>query len=76
MTPYYCLNEIAPIGLERFRPNYEETKELEQAQGILVRSASMHDMELSSNLLEIARAGAGVNNIPIDTCTKKGIVVF
>lgn len=76
MTPYYCLNEIAPIGLERFRPNYEETKELEQAQGILVRSASMHDMEFSSNLLAIARAGAGVNNIPIDTCTKKGIVVF
>lgn len=76
MFQYYCLNPIAKVGLERFRENFEETKEIRDAQGILVRSASMHEMELSDNLLAVARAGAGVNNIPLEKCAEKGIVVF
>lgn len=73
---YHCLNNIANAGLERFRVNFKETKDIEEAQGVLVRSAAMHDMELPDSLLAIARAGAGTNNIPIEECSKKGIVVF
>ena len=76
MFKYHCLNPIAPIGLDRFNQNYEKTDEIKNADGILVRSASMHEMELPENLLAIARAGAGVNNIPLDDCALKGIVVF
>lgn len=76
MFRYYCLNPIAEVGLERFTAQYEKTGQAEEAQGILVRSAAMHEMELPGPLLAIARAGAGVNNIPLDTCTEKGIVVF
>ncbi len=76
MNSYYCLNEISPIGLDHFLTNYERTMNIEEAQGILVRSAAMHDMEFSENLLAIARAGAGVNNIPLDACAKNSIVVF
>lgn len=76
MFQYHCLNPIAEIGLEKFTGNYEKTEDVKSAQGILVRSASMHDMEFSDNLLAIARAGAGVNNIPLDKCAEKGIVVF
>lgn len=76
MFQYYCLNPIAQVGLDRFRENFKETKEIGEAQGILVRSASMHEMELSDNLLAVSRAGAGVNNIPLDKCAEKGVVVF
>ena len=76
MFKYACLNPIAQVGLERFDEKYEKTEDLNAADGILVRSAAMHDMELSDNLLAVARAGAGVNNIPLDKCAEKGIVVF
>lgn len=76
MFKYHCLNPIAQVGLEKFSNQYERTEKIEEADGILVRSAAMHDMELPENLLAIARAGAGVNNIPLDKCAEKGIVVF
>lgn len=76
MFKYACLNPIAQVGLERFTDNYEKVEDIATAQGILVRSAAMHDMELSDELLAVARAGAGVNNIPLDKCAEKGIVVF
>ena len=76
MFKYHCLNNISKAGLGRFSALYEETDDVNEAQGILVRSAKMHDMEFSDNLLAIARAGAGVNNIPLDKCAEKGIVVF
>ena len=76
MFQYHGLNPIAQVGLENFTNSYEKTEDINKAQGILVRSASMHDMELSDELLAIARAGAGVNNIPLDKCAEKGIVVF
>lgn len=70
------LNKISHKGLERFSDQYKIGEETDGAHGILVRSQDMHSMELSSNLLAIARAGAGVNNIPVDKCTESGIVVF
>lgn len=76
MFQYYCLNPISKIGLENFTEEFVNTRDVNEAQGILVRSAAMHDMELSENLLAVARAGAGVNNIPLDKCAEKGIVVF
>ncbi len=76
MFKYACLNNISEKGLNKFSPLYEKCEEIGQAQGILVRSAVMHDMEFSDDLLAIARAGAGVNNIPLDRCAKQGIVVF
>lgn len=76
MFQYYCLNPIAQVGLEKFTQEFSKTDDINQAQGILVRSAAMHDMELSDQLLAVARAGAGVNNIPLDKCAEKGIVVF
>lgn len=76
MFKYHCLNPIADIGLNKFTENYEKTDCVEEADGILVRSAAMHDMELPEKLLAVARAGAGVNNIPLDKCAEKGIVVF
>lgn len=76
MFNYYCLNPIAEVGLEKFTDEFCKTDDADAAQGILVRSAAMHDMEFSENLLAIARAGAGVNNIPLDKCAEKGIVVF
>lgn len=76
MFRYHCLNPIAQVGLDKFKDNFEKTEHLEEADGILVRSAAMHDMELPENLLAIARAGAGVNNIPLEKCAQKGIVVF
>ena len=71
-----CLNPISNVGLERLSANYQLTKDVNEADGVLVRSASMHEMELPANLLAVARAGAGVNNIPLDKCAEKGIVVF
>lgn len=76
MYRYLCLNPIAQVGLDNFTKEYEKTEELAQADGVLVRSASMHEMELPDNLLAVARAGAGVNNIPLEKCAEKGIVVF
>ncbi len=76
MFQYHCLNPIAQVGLQNFTDNYEKTEDVNKAQGILVRSASMHEMDFSDELLAIARAGAGVNNIPLDKCAEKGIVVF
>ena len=76
MFQYHCLNPIAEVGLEKFTEQYVKTDHVEEADGILVRSAAMHEMELPENLLAIARAGAGVNNIPLDRCARKGIVVF
>ena len=71
-----CLNPIAQVGLSNLTSNYTVTDKFEEADGVLVRSAAMHDLELSDNLLAVARAGAGVNNIPLDKCAEKGIVVF
>ncbi len=76
MFQYNCLNPISNIGLVRFTDNYQKTDDINAADGVLVRSASMHDMELPKNLLAVARAGAGVNNIPLDKCAEQGIVVF
>ena len=76
MFKYHCLNPIANIGLQRFTNDYKRVEDVNEAQGILVRSASMHEMELSDKLLAVARAGAGVNNIPLEKCAEKGIVVF
>ena len=71
-----CLNPIAKCGLDLLDDNYEMVDDAAQAEAILVRSASMHEMELSDDLVAVARAGAGVNNIPLDKCAEKGIVVF
>ena len=71
-----CLNPIAACGLDMLGDNYEITENTNEAEAILVRSASMHDMDLPESLLAVARAGAGVNNIPLDACAEKGIVVF
>lgn len=76
MFNYYCLNPIAKVGLDKFTEDFALTENVNDAEGILVRSAAMHDMELSDKLLAVARAGAGVNNIPLDVCAKKGVVVF
>ncbi|MBR4530290.1 MAG: phosphoglycerate dehydrogenase [Lachnospiraceae bacterium] len=76
MYKYKCLNPIAKVGLNRFTEIYQATDDIDEADGILVRSANMQEMEFSDHLLAIARAGAGVNNIPIEACAKKGIVVF
>ena len=76
MFQYTCLNPIAQVGLDVFTEEYKKTEEFADADAVLVRSAAMHDMEFSDKLAAIARAGAGVNNIPLDKCTEKGIVVF
>ena len=76
MYHFKCLNPIAKCGLSLFDENYTKTEELNEAEAILVRSAAMHDMKDLPNLLAVARAGAGVNNIPVDDYAKKGIVVF
>ncbi len=76
MPKYTCLNPIAACGLDIFPENYEKTEDPSEADVVLVRSAQMHDMELPESLLAVARAGAGVNNIPLEACAEKGIVVF
>ena len=76
MYKYHCLNPIADIGLNQFTEEYTAVDKVEHADAILVRSASMHDMEFDKELKVIARAGAGVNNIPLDRCAEEGIVVF
>ena len=76
MFRYTCLNPIAQTGLDGFSENYEKTEELHDADAILVRSAKMHEMELPNSVCAIARAGAGVNNIPLGKYADQGIVVF
>lgn len=71
------LNKISSVGLDKFdKTKYTCGDDIENPDGIMVRSASMHDMEMPKSLLAIARAGAGVNNIPVEECVEKGIVVF
>ena len=72
----HCLNPISKFGLDLLTDQYEITDNVQEAEGYLVRSASMHEMELPEKLLAVARAGAGVNNIPLDKCAQEGIVVF
>ena len=76
MVKVNCLNKISKAGMKLFSDNYEIVDDFAQADAALVRSAAMHDMELPDRLLAIARAGAGTNNIPLDKCAAKGIVVF
>ena len=76
MFQVHYLNSISPKGTELWTKDYSLTQVAECAQAMLVRSANMHEMEFSKNLLGVARAGAGVNNIPLDRCAKEGIVVF
>lgn len=76
MFKYTCLNPIADVGLNNLTDKYTKTDDFAEADAVLVRSAAMQDMELSDNLCAVARAGAGVNNIPLDKCADKGIVVF
>ncbi|MDO4544944.1 MAG: 3-phosphoglycerate dehydrogenase family protein [Bacillota bacterium] len=70
------LNKISPVGLARFTDDYTIIDDVQEANGIILRSYDMHEMELSDNLLAVGRAGAGVNNIPLDKCAAQGIVVF
>jgi len=76
MRKIHCLNAIANVGTDIFDENYKLTDNIEEADAIMVRSAAMGDMEFSENLLAIAGAGAGVNNIPLERCADAGIVVF
>ena len=76
MFQYHCLNPIASVGLDGFGDNYRQTDDFKEADAVLVRSAKMLDMELPGKLLAVGRAGAGVNNIPLDRCADQGIVVF
>lgn len=70
------MNKISDVGLERFDENYEYSEDLTNEDAILLRSASLHEYDFGKNVKAIARAGAGVNNIPVDKCAEKGIVVF
>lgn len=76
MVNVNCLNNISSVGLDLFSSDYNTSASFEDSQAVLVRSAKMHDMELPAGLLAIARAGAGVNNIPLDKCADAGVVVF
>lgn len=76
MFQYKCLNPISHVGIERLTKNYQETDDLNQADAILVRSAAMHELELPASVKTVARAGAGVNNIPLEKYAEKGVVVF
>ncbi len=76
MYNIHCLNKISPKGTELLTEDYKTVEDLASAEGVLVRSAAMHNTEFPSSLLTIARAGAGVNNIPLDRCAESGIVVF
>ena len=76
MKNIQLLNKIAKCGTDIFDENYAVAENIENPDAIMVRSAVMHDMEFGDNLKAIARAGAGVNNIPLDKCAEEGIVVF
>lgn len=76
MKKIHCLNAVSSCGTSLLTEDYTLTDDIKEADGVLVRSASMHELEFPEGLLAIARAGAGVNNIPLDECASKGIVVF
>ncbi|MEE8733769.1 MAG: 3-phosphoglycerate dehydrogenase, partial [Eggerthellaceae bacterium] len=76
MPKIHCLNNISKKGTDQLPAGYSLTDSLDEATGILVRSAKLHDTQFPPSLLAIARAGAGVNNIPLDRCADEGIVVF
>ena len=76
MYKYHCLNSIAEVGLERLTDEYVPVSDVKDADALLVRSAVLHDMDFGPNMKAIARAGAGVNNIPLERCAEEGIVVF
>ena len=76
MYHYYCLNPISEVGIDAMTENYVPVSDPKNADALLVRSAGMHNMEFSPELKAIARAGAGVNNIPLERCAEEGIVVF
>lgn len=76
MYKYHCLNPISQVGLDQLTEEYTPVNEAKEADAILVRSAVMHEMEFSKDLKVVARAGAGVNNIPLERCAEEGIVVF
>ena len=76
MYHYKCMNQIAKTGLDEFSRDYAQVEEIEEADALVVRSAALHDTEFPKNLKAIARAGAGVNNIPLGRCAEEGIVVF
>ena len=76
MKYIHYLNKISPKATELWSEDYAQANDINQADALLVRSANMHEMELPENLLAIARAGAGVNNIPLSSCADRGIVVF
>ena len=76
MYHYYCLNPISKVGIDAMTENYVPVSDPKNADALLVRSAGMHNMEFSPELKAIARAGAGVNNIPLERCAEEGIVVF
>ena len=76
MYKVHCLNKISPKGTALLGENYQQQENMQDADAVLVRSAAMHDLALPESLLAVARAGAGVNNIPLEKCADKGIVVF
>ncbi|MBR1829903.1 MAG: hypothetical protein IJ781_10450 [Atopobiaceae bacterium] len=76
MYNVHCLNNIAKVGTDELGAGFQLTDSIREADAIMVRSASLHEMDLPRDLLAIARAGAGVNNIPIERCADYGIVVF
>ena len=76
MYQYKCMNQIAQFGLDHFTEDYQQTENMEEADALLVRSAALHEVDFPENLKAIARAGAGVNNIPLTKCADQGIVVF
>lgn len=76
MKKIHCMNAISRYGTDLLNSNYALTDDVNEAEGILVRSASLHEMSFPDSLLAVARAGAGVNNIPLDACAEEGIVVF
>lgn len=76
MYRVHCMNNISPAGLDKLYKNFSPAKQLSDADAVIVRSADMHELELPAGLLAVARAGAGVNNIPLDRCSERGAVVF
>ena len=76
MYQIHYLNKISPKGTALWKQNYSLTEQMDDADAILVRSAAMHELALPQKLLAVARAGAGVNNIPLDKCAEQGVVVF
>lgn len=76
MYKVHCMNRISQAGIDQLFGTFSPAQGLEDAEAVMVRSANMHEVELPESLLAIARAGAGVNNIPVDACTERGIAVF